>query len=483
MITRTFVDKTNTIISNSKENFGLNPVCSLCYGNYISRILVYFDVEKIAGKVEDGTFKNTSGLTHHLKMTNCGSVDAKKFFEKDEIANFYSQKRRASSFDIIAFKVPQVWDAGDGFDNSTDTWFLGYKSVSTNGSTWEQSMNGVKWQEIISKDDSGGTIINDTPGIYTSDFLWTEYEKWGRGEESIVIGRQHFDYGNENLDIDITNYINDVLAGSKNYGICLAFSPKLEETPSAVEQYINFFSPHTNTFFAPYVETKYGVEINDDRYKFFAGKTNRLYFYSIIGEEFTELDETPICTIDGEEYPVYSDTKGIYYTEVKLPSTKTKSLKYDEWSNLILNGEEIEPVELSFEIHPSQGFFNFGEEIKEGTVVSPALFGINDDQKLNQGDKREITVSFRVPYNSSEYELLDNSFYRIYVKDGKREIDVIDWEPIMTLGAKNLFYLDTTELLPQDYYIDIKTISGRQTLIHKNCLHFRVVDNATEMKR
>lgn len=551
MITRTFVDKTNTIISTSKENFGLNPICSLNYGKRISRILVYFDEKSLKDKVSDGTFKNPEKLSHHLKMTNCGTVDIKKFMERDEMQEYLSSKRRASSFDIIAFKVPQAWDAGDGFDNSTDTWFLGYKSVSKNGSTWEQSMNGVKWRENINVNVSTEDIsrslellsamtyntkhldekaiekvrkntsdceeyiniitdhitfnknislakdyinilsktipIESTPGIYTSEFLWDEYEKWGRGEESIVIGRQHFDYGNENLDIDITDFVNDILFSSgdtKNYGICLAFSPKLELSNTNEEQYINFFSPHTNTFFQPFVETKYDIEINDDRYKFYAGKENKLYFYSIIDNNFVELDELPTCEIDGVKCPVFSDSKGIYYTTYKVPKNERKNtIKYDVWDNLKLNGESLEPVELQFVVLSSNTIFNLGDDIEKPHEINPVISGINDDQKLNQGDVRTITVIYRIPYTTSDYEIINESFYRIYVKNGKQEIDVIDWEPISTLGRFNSFILNTNELLPQDYYVDIKVHQGRETIIFKNKLHFRVVDNITEIKR
>ena len=35
--------------------------------------------------------------------------------------------------------------------------------------------------------------------------------KFLNGEESIIVGTQHFDYGNENLEIDITKYVNDTI--------------------------------------------------------------------------------------------------------------------------------------------------------------------------------------------------------------------------------------------------------------------------------
>ena len=486
MITRTFLSKCNTITNASKENFGLNPICSLSYGGHISRVLIYFDVEELHKKVDDGTYKNREKLRHVLKMTNCGTVDYDNFFTKDKAADILSQKHRASSFDVIAFKVPKIWDAGNGFDKSTDTWFVGYRSSSKNGSTWENSMTGMPWKE-------SGSGSNVTSGIYSSDFLWEEYNKWYKNENGeivppegcIVISRQHFDYGNENLEMDITDFVNSILfEGEKNYGLCLAFSPKLEETVLVEEHYIHFFTNNTNTFFVPYVESRYNCKINDDRYKFYLGRKNRLYFYAIIGGIFTELDEMPTCSINGVNYEVFNESKGIYYVEVKLPkNAKERVIMTDVWSNLKLDGEDIDDVEMDFVTLPYKGVFNFGEDISTDVKLNPIISGINDDQKLNQGDIREISVAFRVPYTSSDYELLDSSYYRIYVKDGTREIDVVDWDEISTIGKHNSFMINTSELIPQSYYVDIKANIGRQVLMFKNVLHFTVVDNVSELKK
>lgn len=527
MITRTFLSKCNTISNNSKENFGLNPICFLNYGGHISRALIYFDTKKLAECVSNGTYKDRKKLRHILRMTNCGSIDVKKFFEPDEARKYLSQRHRATSFDIIAFKVPKMWDAGVGFDDSTDTWMLGYKSVSKDGSTWENSKSGVKWsepldisdypecevtweeKEVITKDKDGkdkiirirtrGTSCSASTysgvcnGIYSSDFLWDEYNKWYRDEngklvvpnDCVVISRQHFDYGNENLELDITDYVNSILFdGARNYGLCLAFSPKLEETETSEDNYITFFTNNTNTFFAPYLETRYNCEINDDRYKFYLGKKNRLYFYAVVNGEFVELDELPTCSINGEISEVFSDSKGIYYTEVKLPkNAKEKAIMNDVWGNIKLDGEELEDVEMEFVTLPYKSYFNFGEDIEDSINLSPVISGVNDDQKLNQGEKRELTVTFRVPYASSEYELVDKCYYRIYAKDGQREIDAIDWDMISVLGKKNLFSINTSELLPQEYYIDIKAIIGRQTLMFKNELRFTIVSNTTNLKK
>ncbi len=485
MVTRTFLSKTNTIVNGSKDNFGLNPILVLSYGAINSRGLIWFDIDNIKKKVEAGDFPRET-TRHYLKMSNCGSWDPSKFMQKKEIGKHFSdEERRAASFDLILFRLPRMFDAGVGFDNSLDVWFVGYNSASQDGSTWFESMNGLKW---------------DAPGVYSPQELWDEYEKWANGEKSIVVGRQHFDYGNENLNIDITDYVNSVLDGADNYGLGLAFSPKLEMSGEKHTSYIGFFNNNTNTFFEPCVETRTSDTINDSRYKFYAGKTNRLYFYAVLGGDFADLDELPTCEIEGVEYPVTRQRTGVYYADVKLGKKKVtdyddcgnpvdkyeprkSSVLYDTWGNLKYNGEELDDVELEFEVIPSSEYFNFGSEIESPKNLVPTVAGINDDEKLYQGDKREIDVVFRLQYSSDEYDLLDNAYYRIYVEDGQREIDVIDWDAINIIGRKNVFTIDTAELVPYDYYVDIKTEFGREKRIFKSRLHFKVVDNVTEIKR
>ena len=140
-------------------------------------------------------------------------------------------------------------------------------------------------------------------------------------------------------------------------------------------------------------------------------------------------------------------------------------------------------MELEFEVHPAADFFNLGGDIESLSNLMPTISGMNDDEKLYQGDKRELDVVFRLQYSQNEYELTDNAYYRIYVKDGTREIDVIDWDGISTLGRKNMFSINTAELVPYDYYVDIKVELGRETRIYKNKLHFKVISNVTEIKR
>ena len=96
MIRHFFLDKTNSIISKSEQNLGLNPILNVSYGDGVTRSLIHFDVEKIKCLIEDKTFANTEKLSFTLKMTNCFSVDGLPY-EKSILRNGDKKAKRAAS--------------------------------------------------------------------------------------------------------------------------------------------------------------------------------------------------------------------------------------------------------------------------------------------------------------------------------------------------------------------------------------------------
>lgn len=474
MVTRTFITKSNTMVEGSSDNFGLNPICGLHYGRGISRSIVYFNESKIREMIDNGTYADRSLLRHTLRMTNCGSLDPRKFWEKVPPQNVMEQMNRATSFKLIFFAVPKEWDAGVGFDNSLDFWFIGKNADSNEGSSWFYSKSGVAWGKDSDSFSSGN--LRTGGGIYSTATLAEQYDKFKNGEESIVIAEQDFDYGNEDMAVDITGFVNDIIDGKKkNYGIGIAFAPYLEKLPRREVQYVGFFNNNTNTFFRPVVETRYGGRVSDDRYTFVAGLKNRLYY-----DFGQKLDQLPTCEVNGQNWPVKKVSEGVYYAEVKLPKNDypNEQILYDTWSNIVADGEELEDCEDEFVVHPS-GY----KGIPSLSKVEPVISGINDDEKIYQGDRRYVTVNFMIKYESSEYALSDSAQYRLYVLDGDAEVTVIDWDDINKMGKDNYFILDTAELVPQNYRIDVKAKENNEIRIFKDVVRFRLVDIRDECRK
>ena len=467
MVIRTFLEKCNTIVKESENNFGLNPILMLHYGGLISRILVSFDINSIKNRI-DGDATN---YKHILKLFNCGNIDNKKILETLPSFCGSGERKRASSFDIIAFEIPNRWDSGVGFDSSSDLWLTGDGAISNDGSNWYQAYNGKEW---------------DSEGIFSNEYLSSEYTKFGNNEESLIISRQHFEYGNEMLELDITNYVNDVINGKKkNNGICLAFSPLLEDSFSELTNYVGFFGRNTNTFFQPCVESRTDNAINDNRYDFTLGRENNLFLFIEDSGEYLDLDEMPICTIDGKEYEVSKIRKGCYSARVKLTKNdvEPETILYDIWSNIKIEGQILDDVELDFVVNTPDTFLNIGAKRGDKKEYEPQLSGINDYEKLNRGDKREIIVRFREKFTSSSYKLFNGAEYRLYVKDGDKEYDVIFWDKIEKMSNVNLFYVDTNDLVPNTYYIDIRYKNGSEVKTFKNKLVFEIQNKSNKMKK
>lgn len=480
MIRHLFLDKTNTIIRDVKQNLGLNPILQLGYGTDILRGLIHFDIEPIKEMLNDGTFPDRDKLTLTLKMTNCMSVDSLPY-EKTLIRGKSAIAKRAVSFGLILFKLPQAFVGGRGFDYQSDFWIHDKRSFSTEGSNWYEPGTGFLWD---------GTLLpasykNVQGGIYTSEELSKEYAKYKAGEDSIIVGEQFFEFGNENLSIDVTKYVYVILDDEKykfNNGLCLAFLPEYEYMTTEELQYVGFFTDHTNTFFHPYVEAKYCEYINDDRESFTSGKENRLYLYVSDDGTPVNLDNIPVCSIDGTEYEVKQATKGVYYAVIPAGSISVEqpTVYYDIWSEIALNGAKMDDVEMEFVANPASRKISIGNNSYMKDNVVPSLYGINDDESVSRGEEREITVDFRVKYDNSEQKLISNAEYRLYVMDGTRDLDVIPYQPIEKSFLNNFFVIHTQDLIPNEYFIDIKVNTGREKKYFKKVLRFKVISNVTE---
>ena len=470
MIKHTFLKKCCTIIKDSNVNTGLNPVAELNAGDVISRALVYFDEKELLSLVDDKTFADVSKLKHILKLTNCGSINTNMFDKKLYSEFDGNKKERATFFDVIVLPIYENWDEGRGFNHAQDYWTISPKGYSEQGCTWLKSYDVKEW-------DNG-------EGIYSTEFIQKEIVKWRNKEESLILSIQHFEFGNENFELDVTNFVNDIIDGKReNFGLCIAFSPDYENYEFSITKYVGFFTNHTNTFFEPYLETMYDEGIRDDRATFYLNKTNRLYFYANINGEPHNLDYLPTCTIDEEEYPVKQASKGVYYAEITLLSSVIGGnvVLYDKWSNLSLNGLKMEDVEMEFvTLNPNQ-YYSLGNDIGNKQKTQPSFSGINYGEKLGKGEIRQLTIDFRVPYTTDKRVLVDSGEWRLYTKDNKDEIDVFKYHLIEKGYLHNFVMINTNDLVPGKYFIDLKIQNGRNTNYFKECFIFEVVSNITEI--
>jgi hypothetical protein len=466
MVIRTYFDKNNTIVSNTIANTGLNPVAELFYGGYdgiekYSRFLFHFDETRLKNLYNDGTYSDLSKLKHTLRLTNTAS------FDTGLLNGTMEAKDRASSFDLILFKINQDWDNGVGYDYSVPILASGDYFYSTGPSNWANPKIGFNW--------NGGT------GVYSGS------------PSGITVTTQHFDKGNENIEMDITDYVNGLLTGNTNHGLGIAFARGYELINTTALQYVGFFTNNTQTFYEPYVETIYENVIKDDRNNFFLDKNNKLYLYVNLGGNPTNLDQIPSVDVydyNGVIFSSYTSsevsqvTKGVYAIDILVPTDmdNIQTMYNDVWGDITINGVNRPDISLNFVVKDSMDYYNIGTNDMLPKKVAVNISGIRNQENIKRGDIRRVIVSARIPYTVEQTQYIDNLQYRLYVKEGSRELTVIDFQPIEMANNYYYFLLDTPSLIPNTYYLDVLATSNLEVTTLKNVCQFNIV-NQVELRQ
>ena len=316
-------------------------------------------------------------------------------------------------------------------------------------------------------------------GVYSSKTLEEQLRFFELGMESIVIGKQHFDIGCENVCVDITDTFNKFITGDlENYGIGVAFSPTLEYANLETENYIGLLTNRTNSFFEPFVESVYCDSIKDDRGNFVLGRENKLYLYSNIGGNLENLDELPTCVINDTAYEVKQASKGVYYVDVKLMQGMFSSptILYDTWDNIIYKGEHLPSVEMEFTTQPAHSFFQVGNNTPEEPNFTPTAYGIQDNEQIKRGDVRKVCFIFKKDYAKNTCLTVDNVEVRLYVMDGTAQVNVTPYLETNRAFNDTYFLIDTSILIPNTYHMDVRVRYGMEMIEHHDILRFTIVN-------
>lgn len=497
-ILRSYIDKNNTIISNSLVNTARNPVIELNFGasdlivpNFgYTRFIFDLDLSLLRESIQSGTISTgcTSGMTHVLNMTNTSSFD-------NELLNSFmsNERRRATSFDLILFRIPQTsgdtgnpqqWDEGVGLDYSnfnlatgspnggmSPLTYVDSRAFSTRPSNWYQTTTISDWSQE-------GIYDNKNLGVVNFSGL-------------TIIAQQHFELGNEDLNMDMSDEINGVLDGSITgvTGWGVAYLPQIENITGLTDSYsVAFFSRHTQTFYQPFLQTTYDDLIQDDRNQFLKNQVNKLYLYIYQNGDFVNLDENPtvnIYTRDGLPWSGATGltscliTKGVY--EVTVPNVfsgcAAPCIFYDIWSNLSINGQSIPNVENQFALQNYSSGIQIGSTSREPQKFGFNFYGILQNEQILNSDVRKVGVTIKKAYTAQQMLLDVSAFYRVYVKEGTTEVQVQDWTPINRTPNEYYFMFDTRDKIPNQYYVDIQVNTSGEKDTYKKQLTFNIVNH------
>lgn len=289
----------------------------------LSRILINFPISEISASRDTGTIPEVGSVSFNLKMYN---------------AKHSQTVPRSLSLDVFA--VSRSWQEGTGLDMDE------YKDVVEQGdigSTWFSASSTAPWTRP-------GGDYHESP----------QYQ-------------QNFDNGTENLNIDVTDLVEEWLSSTKeSYGFGIHITSSQEayfsgsaSTDSPAGELNNLPGSHTSyytkKFFGrgseffynrPVIEATWDNSIKDDRGSFYASSSmlpesenNRsLYLYNYIGGRLYDIPEiglgdasVRIFTSASEGTQIGGTTlanrisKGVYLASLAIDTTA--SVVYDRWSN------------------------------------------------------------------------------------------------------------------------------------------------------
>ena len=496
-ILRSYINKNNTIVSNSIVNTGRNPVIELNFGasdlivpNYgYTRFIFDLDLSLLRNDIQSGVISTgcTSAMTHTLQMTNTSSFD-------NELLNTFmsNERRRATSFDLILFRIPKIsgdtgnsqyWDEGVGYDyndfnitknspygGSTPLTYVDSRDFSTRPSNWYQTTTISNWSQPGIYDNKNSGVVNYS-GL-------------------TIIARQHFEFGDEDIEMDMTDEIQGVLDGSITgvTGWGIAYLPQIENITGLTDSYsVAFFSRHTQTFYQPYLLTNYNDLIQDGRNLFLKNQENKLFLYIYQNGDLVNLDNLPFVRIEDRNGVAISGmgslttclrTKVVY--EVIVPNgfsgSPTPCEYFDIWSGLTINGQSIPNVTNQFILQNYTAGITIGSKSKDPEIYGFDFYGILQNEKILNSDIRKVGVTIKKAYTGQQLLLNVSAFYRVYVKEGTTEVQVQDWTPINRTPNEYYFIFDMRDKIPNEYYVDIQVNTSGEKDTYKKQLTFQIVN-------
>ena len=474
---RIYPSKSNTIASGFYEKFnsGFNPATLLWYGgsgsrNSISKHLIQFDLSELERKITSKEINKDYISSIRLKMKNV--VPDGELLSSEFEFNI-REKKIASSFDLIAFPINKHWDQGRGYDllgqqyikiSKGDTNLSGY-------SNWFNATRTTSWDE---------------PGIFTDPTTAVTH-----------YSTQHYDKGDEDLYMDVTQIVFNWLSGSsqsisgnsqnlsgisQNNGLAISYTRDYETFDQDLRFLSRFFTEKTNTGFKPYLEVIYDNQvIRDERLQVSNNRTNRLFLSLYSGNtsvNYFSASTVSIKTMNNQDVLTGLTPqhlyKGFYYVDVLLNGLAKGQVLKDVWQGVTIQpGIDKEDYENTFQCIGNY-YTNNPMEINDYVVD---LYGIDNNSTIQKGDIKRLYAQTRTAYSTADV----NSYYGLEYRLVQNEItETIPWSKFNTIVIKNsikhFIDIDTSWLLDnQNYKIELRINElGTRRIIPETVI-FRVI--------
>ena len=274
----------------------------------LARTLIDFDITELSGKIYTDRIIPSSSVSYILKMFDMKHGET-----------------IPTSYDLFVYPLSRSWDEGGGID-SDDFEDYGY-------SNWLSASSTVTWT------------------VTGSDFV------------THVSSSQHFDTGQEDLEVNITSLINEWLTGSmsnRRNGIVLKLGTT--EESNGVHYYVKKLHSGESKFVdrTPYIEARWSDVLKDNRGNFGYNVENKLFMYNFVRGELTVVQEPVTVRIQDHligasssysaSFSTYQIASGVLTASITISNTASFSASfYDIWfsgSRIYLTGT-FKPLSLT----------------------------------------------------------------------------------------------------------------------------------------
>lgn len=228
MIYRIYPQKDTTIYEDSTrklQNVGKDEVLEVgkffdtddttLIGN--SRILIQFDLSEISQSVASRTISGS--IKYYLNLISS------------------DEREIPSQYNLYVYPISQSWDEGVGSLLSTPH--------NENDSNWVYRSTNVSWS-VVSPINSGSYwVVNQGGGT------------WFTSSVSGVAYSQSFSRNISDINIEVTQYVNDIFSGNRTNNGFIIKRSNTDETSSVKFGVSKYFSTETNTIYVPTLEVRW----------------------------------------------------------------------------------------------------------------------------------------------------------------------------------------------------------------------------------
>lgn len=263
------------------------------------------------------------------------------------------------------------------------------------------------------------------------------------GEETSA-GSQVFDLGDEDLEVDVTTYVESIFNGEIDNGLAIIMDESLTNGSQTQNYYTKKFYARSSEYFfkRPVIEARDLNTNSDDRSRLYKSSilapsnTQNIYLYNSISGERSDItgvvalelfeDEEMTTSIDASVV-VEKVSTGVYKASLQIPSSLTVDSIYEKWTA------------------------TSGEPLVTTTIKTGVIKLLTRTPETDSGNVKYVT---EITNLKTSYTRQETAKFRVYTRQK-------DWNPtIYTVASKEI-----ENLIVDKMYYKIVRLVDEETVI------------------